>query len=391
MTMRPLILILFGLLACGLLIQATTAPPYLGDEPLWYMRSMEWPTDMRHVEWATDIPAVNRWLYGAALHCIEPSRHLGRRLWLSADGTFAAHRRPALAGRSVAENEAWLGAQLPLREMWAMRYVNVAAFLAGLAFLYLAGRRLKLPRAAALACLGPIVLSPLVVRDVAFHLWSGDIFLFASAALVLWAMLRMPNTTTKHVLLIGSLCGLCVASKHPGVLVCAAYCVYLVRASRGWQRLWNPVGAMAAAFIVFATINPVILLHPDLPPWRVLLAFVYRRVECATLTAQAGNAMDWTQYLGLTGIYWGLMPVFCWLAVTRFARHPQVILWGGCLWIGTLVMFAQLGVPAERYTTLILYGLAWPTIAMLLTTSSGASASSGVSGDRRPAASLPAA
>ena len=363
--------------------QAATAPTRPFDDPLWFTRSCYAPTtpDMA----AVDIPAVNRWIWWAALKAtgldvIPVDEPL---CWTAEDGMAYFQGRKQAWAWMHGDRPGWQnlsddalaynmgrthGAYAPRKAVVLMRFVSLGVFVAAVAALWWAARRiLRHPGTAAVAVL-PILLAYALTGELSFQICS-TVHILAGYALVLAAWLYWHEHGARSLsglVIVSALCGCATAAKHNGILALAALVVYLAVYSRGTERIVRPVIACLVAFLVFVVVNPVVFRHPELNPFGVLMAMIERRV---TVAQRMGRTPISLLILAETIFWWWpVMPVAA-VAAWRSRREwwfPPLALWTGFIIAGTALGLAEIGLAPSRYTAPLQMAAYFAAAVMLL-------------------------
>ena len=348
------------------------------DDPIWYHRSVRWPVRMEDrfdYRRAIDVPAVNRWVYGAALHAADLTSVPGVP---KEDLSFS----PPPVSSWTPEN-----VFMPRSISFVMRGVN--ALLIPVMFgalLWVAASGLG-SWTLALATILPLVMTSDLSRNTAFRI-GPDIFLLAgfAASLVVWQHFHKAGrgVSWKAVAVMGVVTGLTTASKLNGGLVLLAYALYAAVHARGVERLTKPIVACAVAFAVFVAVNPVFYLAGK-APWTVVTDMLARRAEVIEkVNAQYGR---YSTYKILTRAFdlviptthvagmhlrqvivpmWAGIPVFVAIqvwAAKRFAWMEPVVWWGVFIFFGTMLTINN---PVAWYTAPMYMGMAFPTAVAVI-------------------------
>jgi hypothetical protein len=363
-------------------MQAYHVPTRPVDEALWFQRSILSPL---HVEgegrmWGIDIPAVNRWLWWAALKATgtdKVPRGEPPAWYLDDEGNMMFQGRwtlPIWLEGPDGPLDRWMarhGAYAPRRAILVMRSVNVAVFALFLLGLWYAGRRISGCAAAASLAIVPVALAPIMCESVAFVSLSGDVPMLAAStwALVLWlrGCERGAALHWRNVLGVGALCGLATASKHSGVLPLGAFILWLSLQGGIRRRIVNIALAGSAAFAVFFCLNPVLFLSPGEYPIAILMEMISRRSAVAALHVSLHGPVSWSQFYGDTLFWWLLVVPYCY-ALWRYRREwwaGPLALWSGVFIIGTLAGGVEMRAFHPHYRAPMEMALWWPLGLML--------------------------
>ena len=350
----PALAVLYGLL---LLWQTMATPLRPFDENLWYLRSCRWPAECRpYGGWlynaAVDVPAVNRWAYGAA-------QRLSRLTELPCPRAdySKSHAQNILEGRLP-----------PWQGVMVMRSVNVAAYLATLALLWLTARMalgcsVGTARASAWAALAvvPLAFSKIQVFDVVARAGPDALLAFAMAAmLAAWTYwhLRAEATSLKVVLYLGALAGLATGAKLNGALMVLALVGYLVAYCRGRDRLVKPLAAIGVSLVAFSLLNPVVFMG-GVPPYQPLLDMIQRRLHIIGMRQEWTGPMGWLEFTRTAVPAWPVLPLFAagLVAARRAQWFRPVAWWCALLTLGT---FFSINRPVPAYLGPLELGLYFP-------------------------------
>jgi hypothetical protein len=372
----------------AVVLQARGTPTTPFDEPLWFARSLVLPSDASDPDyraWAVDVPAVNRWVYYAVLHAtgldeIPPGEP---RCWSMRGGELRWYGKPLPKWvreyySDVYYLEWWdrnFGPYCPRRAVMAMRYTNIAFFALFAALLWCAAAQVLSSRLWATAAVLPILLAPTCLRPIgiSFVTWSGDVFMAAamSAALAVWLRyhLKGRGASASAIVAVGILCGLAVASKHTGVLLVAAYAVYLALTAKGLGRLLRPLAALLVAASVAALLNPIVFLYPGASPWQVIEMAADRRASVLARQLATLKPCPWGSLMAGAFYWWPLVPAA--LAAVWACRRERwfapVALWCGFLAGGAGAGLLRIRVMQERYALPLLTGFAFLSCVCAIT------------------------
>ena len=383
--MRPAILIAILAAVLGLEVwQAAVTPTWAIDEPLWFRKAQATSAHTADPDdrfYAIDVPGLNRWIYWpmfriTGLYKVPPGEP---ECWSLRDGriyfeeSFTNPRWPVNVSQEAFQT--WIhrrGRYAPRSSIMALRLVNIAVYGVMLAALWYAARAaLKSPWLAVLAVC-PVALVPAFNVNVAFVVWSGDIFALAmlAVALAVWMRYHLKGQTASRsaILVISILCGLATASKLNGVLVLFAYLTYLAICSNGLSRLTNPLVAGLIAFATFLAVDPVVFLYPDKAPWQVLSLMVTRRMQVAADWTRREGPLGWSQILSLAIFWWPLVPVAVW-AFWRQRRARWFLplaLWCAFNLVGTLAGVLEVNRADDEYMAQAYMALFFPVAVAII-------------------------
>jgi len=358
------LLALFALVMAAEVQEALRRPLRGFDEPLWFMRSLVTPADLStatYRRWAKDIPGVNRWAYYVTLKVTGLDRIPADEMpcWSIGDEFILFNGMPvnvpvySKAFTTLPDWEAVQGRYAPRRGIMAMRMVDLGAYAVCIVSLWLTAWLVLRHKWLAALTATPLVLSPVLARDLAFFVTSGDVFLLASLSATLAAMtffhLRGRGTSSLSILVVSILGGLAASSKHPGVLAVAAFAAYLAWQSRGWQRLVNPIGAVMISLATFAAINPVFIFCPGEWPWNVCIDMMQRRAEVNRIQMSSYGVVTATEMFKF--FWWPFLPAgaYALWASRKEPWFPAVGCWAIFIIGGMLLGMMQIKVATSRY------------------------------------------
>ena len=330
------------------------------DEPLWLERARILPTDWseplyRH--WAVDIPAMNRWLWGAVLAATGQWSPAGEEsCWqLSDDGrqflfegrrVGQMQRTPPLTAREFGHI---VGPTAPRIAVVTMRATNLLCFAVALAALAWTARMALGRWAPAALCTLPVMLAPTLGDQIAWQSTSGDMLMIMWAALALAAWMRFhlrgDGTSNRALAVVAALLGASVASKHCGLLPLIGFCAYAAATERGWKRLGAPLAVCGVAFVVFAALNPVIFLSRAEAPWTVCWQMAVRRKAVVAGMVAARGALAWSAIVGSGFFWWPLLPI---VGAVAWRARREAWFWPLAAWAGALGGGMLLGITCTR-------------------------------------------
>jgi len=386
--------------------EAVRAPLYPMDEALWFRKAQATSAHVMNPDdrfYAVDVPGFNRWIYWpmfriTGLYRVPPGEPecwsvRGGRIYFK--GTF---NNPAWPRNPTEEQFQWFvhrhGRYAPRSSMMALRFTNIAVYGVMLAALWWTARAaLKSPWLALLA-VSPVALTPAFNLNLAFVTWSGDIFMLAAVAVTLAAWTRFhlagAATSRKAIIVTGILCGIAAGSKLNGILVLAAYCLYLAIVSRSFSRLANPAMAAAIAFAVFLAVDPVVFLYPDRAPWQVLTMMVVRRGQVVADWTRREGPLAWAEFYSHALFWWPMLPAAVWAfwKCRRRAWFLPLALWCGVMVVGTLVGVLEVNRADDEYLGPVYMALYFPVAVAFISLGIGQAGEAGARGiteNARPA------
>ena len=342
----PLVLVVMG--AYSLWVWDCISMPF--DDALWYRRFC----DTHPLQWKSpetysvcvDLPAMNRWVYGALLR------------------VFRANRLPCKFP-DYSKSQHWNlahGSQAPHKAEMIIRGFNLWLFWVTCLVLWLT-LRLLVKDGFALLITAVLLCLPYQPDLIARFHTEGLLLFFLVATLALWAHLHKSGAATSRrgVLAIAVICGLAASTKINGTLVLFAFMSYLVVESSGFGKLVNPLMAAACAFAVFCVVNPVCI---GVGPVKVCADMLHRRFEAiGQLRRFELRISKWEFYLRLLPLWWAMPPFFFAIWRRRKVRLlAPFIYWGMWLFIGTVLTISY---PHGKYLAPGVLGLVIPGAAAL--------------------------
>ena len=344
------------------------------DNPTWYHRSVRWPFHAREeldYKRAIDVPAVNRWVYGIALHAAGLANEPGVA---AEDSSFM----PPKKGVDIPSH-------LTPTVALTMRSVNAVVLLVYYGCLaWVAVTCLGSWRAAAVPIAA--VLMPEALRWVAAFRIGPDVFLLTGylAFLAVWVRFHAVHRTASWAscIVLGMIGGAATAAKLNGALVVLAYTASVLWTTTGVRRFLMPLAICAVALATFMLLNPVFYLSGR-APWTVISDMLSRRAEViANVNYEYPHSKWYTITAPFTirvsdrvfdiGGHVFVMPHFrvpLWLCVPacilaqivaarRYEWMKPVAWWGIVIFIGNA---AAINIPVQWYTAPLLLSLLFPT------------------------------
>lgn len=361
--------------------QAVVTPTFAFDEPLWFMRSQVFPADLSkhgYRYWAIDIPAVNRWVWYPILKAtgLDVVPEGEKEVWqLDDDGRicFFTWRLPdaiKLPG-TLEEWKAEHGYYAPRKAVIAMRMANLAAYAAMVFCLWIVAKIALESGVLAVLAIAPVLITPLFAGRMAFESSSGDIYCMAAMAggLALWTRGHCKGHAAEWPTAVGMgvLCGIATASKHVGIFALAAYWVYLLIYAEGWRKAVFPAISSAVAFVVFAVIDPVVIVDPA-GPVRVCIQMVERRFQLVRAIVAGRGPLTWTEYCEKALFWWPLLPVMIYAGwhCRKEAWFAPVAIWGAVCVAGALWGLALTRLLTPHYLAPVELGIYFPAALMVI-------------------------
>lgn len=195
--------------------------------------------------YATDHPSIKRYIYGWVL------QRSGIHALNVPDADYSATEQWNIDARRVP----------PFRVTLLLRLTNALFVIAALVLVFFSALVILRNAWMALAVAAPLLVSDHIALGVVAYLGCDAILAF-TIALALFTFVVLVRggraSTMTGLWLIGAAGALAVSTKFNGALVMVAFCLYLVFANRGIDRVLKPLIAGLICIGIFVALNPVI-------------------------------------------------------------------------------------------------------------------------------------
>ena len=326
------------------------------DHPIWFARAQRLPWNVRGAadyHDATDLPALNRWLYAAAVRIT---------------GAVDLPCPPPYLKRldETSGRDAWMW-KIPRRAELSLRAADSLFFALFITLMLVAARQ-----ALGYWALAPLALLPFLTSKslfIAQHKVGPDAALFFGLALVLVVWQRYHNrgegVSWRAVVWVGAAAGVATSAKYNGAIALVAYAAYAAVHARGMARLAKPAAACAVALAVFCIINPV-MFASGRAPWQVVETIVARRIEVINGINDTFGRQPLLYTWEKAVPAWMLLPFLIAaqaVAVRRFRAVEPAVWWGAFLVVVTTL---TINYPMHWYVAPAHVGLYFPSAVAVI-------------------------